>query len=113
MLRSYRSPREHLDDVVGLITQIFERQIIAHQELGFLSRFAPDDHTGTFVAQSEARASLWGRELSSEAGKRLGELDAAITARADKIERQLDAARAAGVTMPLDGLRRAFELSPT
>jgi ATP-dependent 26S proteasome regulatory subunit len=113
MLRSYRSPREHLDDVLGLITQVFERQILAHQELGFLSRFAPDEHTGTFVGQGEAKASLWGRELSPDGARRVGELDTAIAARADKMERQLEASRAAGTAMPLDTIRRAFGLSPT
>jgi hypothetical protein len=113
MLRAYRSPREHLDDVVGLVTQLFERQILAHQELGYLTRFAPDEHSGTFVAQSEAKASLWGRELSPDGARRLGELDTAIAARADKMERQLEAARTTGAPMPLDQLRRAFGLSPT
>ncbi len=113
MPRGYRAPREHLDDVLGLVTQLFERQIFAHQALGLLAQFAPDEHTGTFVAQSEARAAISGRPLGPEAGQRLADLDAAIAARAAQIEQKLAQARSEGAPLPLDRLRRNFGLSPT
>ena len=30
MARTYRNPREHVDDMLGLIGQLVERQIVAH-----------------------------------------------------------------------------------
>jgi len=113
MARSPRTPSQHLDDVLALVTRMFERQILAHQELGILPRFAPDEFSGTFVSQGEAAALLWGRPISDGGLAAIASLDAALADRAQDLEQSLDEAAAAGAPLPLDRLRRTFGLSPT
>jgi hypothetical protein len=111
--RTYRTPREHLDDCLGLVAQLFERQIHAHWELGILPRIK-DEFSGTFVGGSEVLALLKGGLPSSPDGEqRLATLDAAISAREDQIEAKLAEAQRQGEPLPFDRLRRAFALTPT
>jgi ATP-dependent 26S proteasome regulatory subunit len=111
--RTYRHPREHLDDCIALVAQLFERQIVAHWEQGILPR-VKDDFSGTFVGGSEVLALLkGGLPATPEGQQRITTLDAAISAREEQIEAKLAQAHAQGETMPFDRLRRAFGLTPT
>jgi ATP-dependent 26S proteasome regulatory subunit len=111
--RTYRTPRDHLDDSIGLVSQLFERQINAHWEQGLLPR-VKDELSGTFVAGSEVAALLrGGLPATPEADQRIATLDAAISAREEQIEAKLAEAHEQGEPLPFDRLRRAFGLTPT
>jgi hypothetical protein len=113
MARAYRTPREHLDDCLGLVSQLFERQINAHWELGLLPRIK-DEFSGTFVGGSEVLALLRGGLPSTPEGEqRLATLDSAISAREEAIEAKLAESQKLGEPLPFDQLRRAFALTPT
>jgi Cdc6-like AAA superfamily ATPase len=113
MARAYRTPREHLDDCLGLVSQLFERQINAHWELGLLPRIK-DEFSGTFVGGSEVLALLRGGLPSTPEGEqRLATLDSAITAREEAIEAKLAESQRLGEPLPFDQLRRAFALTAT
>ena len=113
MSRTYRTPREHLDDGVALVKQLVERQIVAHWELGVLPRIK-DQFSGTFVSGDEVKA-LFGSGLvtTPEGERKLVDLDAAIVAREEQIEAKLAEAHRQGHTLPFDRLRRTFALTPT
>ncbi len=111
--RTYRTPREHLEDSIALVAQLFERQIVARWEQGTLPRIK-DEFSGTFVGGDEVLALLRGGLPSTPEGEqRLASLDAAISAREEQIEGKLAEAHQQGDTLPFDRLRRAFGLTPT
>jgi hypothetical protein len=111
--RTYRNPREHLDDCIALVAQLFERQIVAHWEQGILPRIK-DELSGTFVGGSEVLALLrGGMPATPEGDQRVATLDAAISAREEQIEAKLAEAYRQGEPLPFDRLRRAFGLTPT
>ncbi len=111
MTRTYRTPREHLDDGIALVTQLVERQIVAHWEQGILPRIK-DQFSGTFVSGGEVKALLDGGVAATAEGERkLADLDAAIIAREEQIEAKLAEAHRQGRTLPFDRLRRTFGLS--
>ena len=113
MARPYSSARDHLDDALGLVGQLFERQINAHWEAGILPRIK-DQFSGTFVSGGEVAAILGdGAAGTDEGTRRITDLDAAITAREELIEGRLVASREGGTAMPFDLLRRSFGLTPT
>jgi hypothetical protein len=113
LARTYRNPREHLDDCIALVAQLFERQIVAHWEQGILPRIK-DEFSGTFVGGSEVLALLkGGLPATPEGDQRLATLDAAISAREDQIEGKLAEAHKQDEPLPFDRLRRAFGLTPT
>ena len=105
--------REHLDDCIALVAQLFERQIVAHWEQGILPRIK-DEFSGTFVGGSEVLALLrGGTPATPEGEQRIATLDAAISAREEQIEAKLGVAHEEGEPLPFDRLRRAFGLTPT
>jgi predicted nucleic acid-binding protein len=113
MARTYRNAREHLDDQIALVAQLVERQIRAHWELGILPPIK-DEFSGTFVSGDEVRSLLaGGRQPTPEGQKRIKALDAAITARAERIEAKLASAREDGAPLAFDRLRSTFQLTPT
>ncbi len=113
MVTAYGSPREHLEELVGLVGQLVERQIVAHWELGLLPR-VKDEFSGTFVSGSEVQALMAGGFHPSDEGQsKLAELDQAIAARAEAIEARLARSRDDGQPMPFDHLRATFGLSAT
>lgn len=113
MARAYRNPREHLDDALSLVSQLVERQIVAHWELGILPRYN-DEFSGQFVSQGEVDALLTGGHAASQEGKdKISNLDNAIVARSERMEGRLQASSNDGTPMPFDELRAAFGLSAT
>ncbi len=111
MSRTYRSPRDHLDDGIALVTQLVERQIVAHWEQGILPRIK-DQYSGTFVSGGEVKALLdGGLPATAEGERKLADLDAAIVAREEQIEAKLAEAFRQGRPLPLDRLRRTFGLT--
>ncbi|HEX5062940.1 MAG TPA: hypothetical protein VFV99_26380, partial [Kofleriaceae bacterium] len=112
MARTFDTPIQHLDECVALVHQLVERQINAHWEAGILPR-VKDQFSGTFVSGGEVVALLGGAVPSPEAQQKLVDLDAAISAREERIEAKLEEARRQDQTLPFDVLRRAFALTPT
>lgn len=113
MARPYRIAREHLDDAIGLVAQLVERQIVAHWEQGILPR-AHDQFSGTFVSGGEVRALLGAATAPTADGQQqLADLDAGIVARDELIEARLDVSAAQGLVLPFELLRTTFGLSPT
>src|SRR5512146_2176971 len=111
MARAYGSGLEHLDDVIGIVGTLFERQIVAAQGQGLLGRTL-DGHTGTFVSAQEVAAILRAGVMPGDAQARVEALDASLEARIDRMEERLEANRA-GTPLPWDRLRTAFALSRT
>ncbi len=113
MSGKYKSPRHHLDDALALVSQLVERQIIAHWELGILPPIK-DEFSGTFVSGGEVEALLRGGNKPTLEGRtRIADLDAAIAAREGRMAKKLTANREAGEAVPIETLTRMFRLSPT
>ncbi len=112
MGQPYESALEHLDDELGLISLLVERQIRAHWEIGVLPR-VKDEFSGTFVSGSEVEGLFGGARPSAEGTERIAAVDKEIAGRARAIEDRLAASRRGGVPMPLDRLRAAFGLTAT
>jgi hypothetical protein len=109
--RGYRTPAEHLDDAIGLVTKIVERQIVAHWEAGILPRIH-DQFSGTFVSRGEVDALLTGGlAVTADAARRIADLDAGIVASELNIEERTASSHRQGAPMPFDRLRRALGLS--
>jgi predicted nucleic acid-binding protein len=97
----YRSAQEHLDDLVGLVWSMVERQVLAHGERGLLPRYA-DPGLGV-DAEAEAATAV----------QRIAELDATIIGDGARIVARLAAARAAGAPLPWDVARARLALTAT
>src|SRR5688572_26642784 len=114
MVRPFESPREHLDEVLALVSKLFERQIRCHWELGLLPR-VQDEFSGTFVSGDEISAILGGASSggrpSPEGAERIAALDREIDEGEATIEARLSASLANGQEVPFDRLRTRFALT--
>lgn len=112
MADSYPSAQALLEDALGLVALLFEREIHEQWERGTLPRIH-DEFSGTFVSGDEVTA-IFGRgdaATTPEGQAHIASLDRTIAELDRTIEERLAHNRRLGAALPFDSLRAALHLS--